>query len=321
MKVKVDIISGFLGAGKTTLIKKLVTEQYGGERVVILENELGKVNIDSKVFRDGDISVEEMTAGCICCSLKEDFMSSILRIKETFQPDRIIIEPTGAALLSEILKCYSYHPRKEEIVLDHIIAVIDVKRFQTSLFISKGFIDNQLRAAKLVVLSKMDGNNQDDAAAVIQYIQEINKHANIAAYDWNQTSAQEIISDAGHPAEKAEEKDHRRSVNIRKGTSEQTARKNRLRGFLPRFDTWEAETDHLVSRGKITDAFHAIVEQPEYGRIVRGKGILEDSTGWYQLDFVFGDLSVVDCKPDVKGKLCIIGTGLNREMLAHLFKI
>lgn len=320
MKAKVDIISGFLGAGKTTLIKKLVMELYAGERVVILENELGKVNIDSKVFRDVDISVEEITAGCICCSLKEDFMASLLRIKETFQPDRIIIEPTGAALLSEILKSYSYHPQKDEIVLDHIIAVVDVRRFQTSLFISKGFIDNQLQAAKLVVLSKMDEDNQDDAAAVIQYIQEINQHANIAAYDWNQTSAQEIISDLGHPAKKAEEQKQRKAI-IRKGISEQTARKSSLHRIFPRFDTWEAETDRLVSRKKISELFHEINKQPEYGRIVRGKGVLEDSAGWFQLDFVFGDLTIVECNPDVNGKICIIGTDLNREMLSHLFGI
>lgn len=319
MSVKIDIVSGFLGAGKTTLIMKLVTELYRDERVVILENELGKVNIDSKVFRDSDFFVEEMTAGCICCSLKDDFMSSILRINEVFRPDRIIIEPTGAALLSEILRSY-HHQCNTEFELDHIIAVIDVKRFETSLFISKGFIDNQIKSAKSVVLSKIDGNGKDEIDSVIQYIQMINQHANIAAYDWNQTSAQEIIHAAEHFVEMGGSKQYLRK-NIKRGIMEQTARKSSLRTFLPDLDTWEAETDKWVSRERICAVFHQLHERHEFGYIARGKGILSDSEGWYQFDFVFGDMAVAACRADTKGKLCIIGTDLNRGKLIELFEL
>ncbi|HWQ80523.1 MAG TPA: GTP-binding protein [Anaerovoracaceae bacterium] len=320
MKVKADIVAGFLGAGKTTLIKKLVTELYGKERVVIIENELGKVNIDSKIFRDSGIFVEEMTAGCICCSLGDDFMTSILKVKEAFQPDRIIVEPTGVALLSEIIGNYNYHQRKDEIELDHIIAVVDVRRFETSLFISKGFIDNQLKAAKSVVLSKIDGNNEDEVASAINYIQDINKNANIAAFDWKKASAQEIIYAVEHSADKGEEKEHGQT-NIRKGITQKIVRKSRPWASRHEFDPWEAETEKLVNREKIRDAFHEINESHEYGSIVRGKGILKDSEGWYQFDFVFGDLAFRDCTADEKGKLCIIGTDLNREKLFDIFGI
>ena len=126
MKIKLDIVSGFLGAGKTTLIKKLVTEGYKDEKIVVLENEFGKVGIDTDILKNTGVEVEEITAGCICCSSSGDFLSSMEDIINKFSPNRIIVEPTGVAKLSEILRACNDFKFKGLFEVNNIISVLSV---------------------------------------------------------------------------------------------------------------------------------------------------------------------------------------------------
>jgi len=156
MKTKIDIVSGFLGSGKTTLIRKLISEKYKDEKVVVLENELGKINIDGQILKNSGFIVKELTAGCICCNLSGNFDDAVIEILETFKPYRIIVEPTGIALLSQVINSCTSNKCFNLIQLNMVITVVDVKRFKLSYSYSKGFLENQIRATQSIILSKTE---------------------------------------------------------------------------------------------------------------------------------------------------------------------
>ena len=183
MKIKLDIVSGFLGAGKTTLIKKLVTEGYKDEKIVVLENEFGKVGIDTDILKNTGVEVEEITAGCICCSSSGDFLSSMEDIITKFSPNRIIVEPTGVAKLSEILRACNDFKFKGLFEVNNIISVLDVKRFDFVSSYSKVFVDDQIAVSKTIVLSKNIGASIKHIEDIYSYIKNININANIINED------------------------------------------------------------------------------------------------------------------------------------------
>ena len=194
MKIKLDIVSGFLGAGKTTLIKKLVTEGYKDEKIVVLENEFGKVGIDTDILKNTGVEVEEITAGCICCSSSGDFLSSMKDIINKFSPDRIIVEPTGVAKLSEILRSCNDFKFKGLFEVNNIISVLDVKRFDFVSSYSKVFVDDQIAVSKTIVLSKNIGASIKHIEDIYSYIKNININVNIINEDIYNISGQELIN-------------------------------------------------------------------------------------------------------------------------------
>ena len=196
MITKVDIISGFLGSGKTTLIRKLISEEYKGEKVVVLENEMGKVNIDGQILKSSGVLVKEITAGCICCSLSGNFTDAINEIFESFHPDRIIIEPTGIAMLSQVISSCSLNAFSNLIELDMVITVVDVKRFKLSYSYSKVFLENQIKATQNIILSKTEGVDDDVIQEVIAKLHEINSEVIIINLPWNKVTAAELIINA-----------------------------------------------------------------------------------------------------------------------------
>lgn len=311
MKIKVDIVSGFLGAGKTTLIKKLVTEGYIGQNIVVLENEFGKVNIDGRVLKKTGIIVEEITAGCICCSLTEDFISSINKVREMFNPDRIIIEPTGVAKLSEILNICGGNKYKEFIEIDNVVTVVDVKRFELSISYSKEFIDNQIRTTKSIVLSKTAGVEAAIIQDIINYIKKINNTANIVNLQWEKVTAKQII-------------------NAMKNRDETVSRQNKLGKIVGgrlyranssyKFDTWEFQTNKSFKRERIESIFLMLKNKSWYGDIIRAKGILQEKEGqWFRFDFVPGDITFEEYSEGDIGSICIIGLNLNKNNISKLF--
>ena len=194
MKIKLDIVSGFLGAGKTTLIKKLVTEGYKDEKIVVLENEFGKVGIDTDILKNTGVEVEEITAGCICCSSSGDFLSSMEDIITKFSPNRIIVEPTGVAKLSEILRACNDFKFKGLFEVNNIISVLDVKRFDFVASYSKVFVDDQIAVSKTIVLSKNIGVDIKHIEDIYSYIKNININANIINEDIYNISGQELVN-------------------------------------------------------------------------------------------------------------------------------
>jgi G3E family GTPase len=312
MRVKVDIISGFLGAGKTTLIKKLILEEYTNEKVVVIENEFGKVNIDGEVLKNSGIIVQEITAGCICCSHEGDLIESIEEVVEKFNPDRIIVEPTGVARLSEVLASCRDSKYSELIEVNCVITVVDVKRFRLSVSYSKEFIDNQIKATKSILFSKTTGVKDEAVQEVIDYIRKINPHANIVNVDWNQVSAREIINAVEKKASLIEDK--KRSLGkIVSGRIHQS-------NLEHQFSTWEFESNSSFSCEKIKNIFHILSNELEYGNIIRGKGILKNAGGKsLKFDFVSGDLTFEEYDFQDTGKVCVIGTNLEKDKIMELF--
>ncbi len=186
--VKVDIFSGFLGAGKTTLIKKLIKEAYNNEKVVLIENEFGEVGIDGGFLKDAGIEITEMNSGCICCSLVGDFGTALEKVVAEFSPERIIIEPSGVGKLSDVVKAVS---KVENLEINGLVAVVDAKKCRMYMKNFGEFFNNQIENAETVILSHTAGLDEDKIP--VELIKEHNCDAVIVTTDWEKLSGVQIL--------------------------------------------------------------------------------------------------------------------------------
>ncbi|MCR4710507.1 MAG: GTP-binding protein [Clostridiales bacterium] len=190
---KVDIFSGFLGAGKTTLIKKLVEEAYKGEQVVLIENEFGEIGIDGGFLKDSGIQINEMNAGCICCSLVGDFSKSLEQVLEQFHPDRILIEPSGVGKLSDIVEAVE-RLDDPDLQLNGFTTVVDAKKAKVYMKNFGEFYNNQVEHASAIILSHTKGMAEDKLKAVVELMRAHNDHATIITTDWDQLDGKQILN-------------------------------------------------------------------------------------------------------------------------------
>ena len=190
---KVDIFSGFLGAGKTTLIKKLIEEAYKGEQVVLIENEFGEIGIDGGFLKDSGIQINEMNAGCICCSLVGDFSASLEQVLEQFHPDRILIEPSGVGKLSDIVEAVE-RLNDPELQLNGFTTVVDAKKAKVYMKNFGEFYNNQVEHASAIILSHTKGMDEDKLKAVVELMRAHNDHATIITTDWDQLEGMKILN-------------------------------------------------------------------------------------------------------------------------------
>ena len=190
---KVDIFSGFLGAGKTTLIKKLVEEAYKGEQVVLIENEFGEIGIDGGFLKDSGIQINEMNAGCICCSLVGDFSKSLEQVLEQFHPDRILIEPSGVGKLSDIVEAVEKLD-DPDLQLNGFTTVVDAKKAKVYMKNFGEFYNNQVEHASAIILSHTKGMAEDKLKAVVELMRAHNDHATIITTDWDQLDGKQILN-------------------------------------------------------------------------------------------------------------------------------
>lgn len=308
MITKIDIVSGFLGAGKTTFIRKLITEEYKDEKVVVLENEFGKVNIDGLVLKDRGVIVKEITAGCICCSLSGNLDDAINEIFQSFQPDRIIIEPTGIAMLSQVIGSCTSNEFSDLIKINMVITVVDVQRFKLSYSYSKEFLENQIKSTQSIILSKTEGIDNQVIQDVITKLHEINSEATVINLPWDKVSAAELISDAQYiPMEKT--MDEKKPVKIIGGKHKR------------KIEACEIETEIQFNKQRIEDIFSELEKITEYGNIIRGKGlVLETGSLGLKFDYVSRELSFERFNLESFGKICIIGIDLNKDKIKDLFK-
>jgi len=190
---KIDIISGFLGAGKTTLIKKLINEGFKGEKLVLIENEFGEIGIDGGFLSDAGIEVTEMNSGCICCSLVGDFSKALVQVLETYHPDRIIIEPSGVGKLSDVIKAVR-DIDNNDIVLNSFTTVADAKKCKMYMKNFGEFFNNQIEFAKSIVLSHTKGLDDEKINQAVKLIREHNKNATLITTDWNEIDGADILA-------------------------------------------------------------------------------------------------------------------------------
>ena len=216
---KVDIFSGFLGAGKTTLIKKLIKEAYTGEKLVVIENEFGTIGIDGGFLREAGIQITEMNSGCICCSLVGDFGRALAKVKDEFDPDRIVIEPSGVGKLSDVIRAVQ-NANVHDMTLNAFTTVIDATKCKMYMKNFAEFYRNQIEFASSIILSRTAGIKKEKLDEAVAIIRELNKNASLITTPWDEVEGKVILE-----------------------TMEQR-------------NTLEAELEHLIEEQKAKEAHH-----------------------------------------------------------------
>ena len=191
---KIDIFSGFLGAGKTTLIKKLIAEAYAGQKLVLIENEFGEIGIDGGFLKEAGIEITEMNSGCICCSLVGDFREALKKVIDQYQPDRILIEPSGVGKLSDVTKAVQGIAAERDVQLNSFVTVADVNKVRLYMKNFGEFYNDQIGHANAIILSRTGAASEDKIARAVAMIREKNPEATIVTTDWNQLKGEQIVA-------------------------------------------------------------------------------------------------------------------------------
>ena len=193
---KIDIFSGFLGAGKTTLIKKLIAEGYKGEKLVLIENEFGDISVDGGFLKDSGVEITEMSSGCICCSLVGDFRESLHKVIDQFHPDRILIEPSGVGKLSDVIKAVQ-NVASDDVVLNGFTTVVDASKAKMYMKNFGEFFNNQIENAACIILSRTDGISEEKLDTALSIIREKNPEAVVITTPWDKLSGASILEAIG----------------------------------------------------------------------------------------------------------------------------
>lgn len=190
---KIDIFSGFLGAGKTTLIKKLIAEAYTGEQLVLIENEFGEIGIDGGFLQEAGISITEMNSGCICCSLVGDFGKALRQVMDTYHPDRILIEPSGVGKLSDVIRAVQ-NLEMHDVVLNGFTTVVDATKAKMYMRNFGEFFNNQVEHASAIILSRTAGMSQEKLDACVALLREKNPTATIVTTPWDELDGKQLLA-------------------------------------------------------------------------------------------------------------------------------
>ena len=191
---KIDIFSGFLGAGKTTLIKKLIREAFQGEKIVLIENEFGEIGIDGGFLQEAGIQINELNSGCICCSLVGDFREALRKVVEQYAPDRILIEPSGVGKLSDVTRAVQGVAEELPVQLNSFVTVADVKKVKMYMKNFGEFYNDQISHASCIILSRTGSADEEKVAAAVAMLKEKNPTATIVTTDWEQLNGKQILS-------------------------------------------------------------------------------------------------------------------------------
>jgi G3E family GTPase len=312
MAADIYIISGFLGAGKTTLIRKLLNENFQKSNVALIENDFGEISVDAALMKDSNIEVRELNSGCICCSISGDFVNSVSDLLEKFHPDKIIIEPSGVGKLSDIYKMCLNRRIQELAKVKTKITVVDVNCCRKYLDNFGEFFQDQIENADVVILSRTNEYPHKTEAA-LKLIKDLNTKAPILSKPWDEISIDEIISS-----------DHVRleykTLNRAKGRFHNHGLGHRHKqGHSAHevFDTITIRANRTFTRDELTERIKKI--ERLYGeKILRMKGILRGTDGYMNLQYVPGDMSITACSTS-GDMLCIIGSRLNRQELVSVF--
>ncbi len=393
---KIDIVSGFLGAGKTTLIKKLLKEALADTKVVLIENEFGEIGIDGGFLKEAGIEIKEMNSGCICCSLVGDFGTSLREVLDTYTPERILIEPSGVGKLSDVMKAVQDAMADRDVELNSAVAVVDACKCKMYIKNFGEFFVNQIEHAGTIVLSRTDKISEEKLAACVAMIREHNEKATIITTPWDALEGKDILEtiegakdleaelmrevmehhdehhhdhgpdctcgchdhdehehhhdhddhdehehhhdhdhdehehhhDHDHDEhEHHHDHDHDEHEHHHDHDHEHHHHDHDEHGHHHHhhadeiFTSWGLETPAAYEKAEIEHILAELDKEEVYGIVLRAKGMVSATDGgWIYFDYVPGESNVRDGKPDVTGKFCVIGSKLNEDKLAELFK-
>lgn len=328
---KIDIISGFLGAGKTTLIKKLLQDAFKGQQIVLIENEFGEIGIDGGFLKDAGIEIREMNSGCICCSLVGDFGTALKEVVEKYHPDRIVIEPSGVGKLSDVIHAVE-RLHDQDVVLNSAVTVVDVLKCKMYLKNFGEFFKNQVEAAGTIILSRTDLSKATDEKieTAIAMIRELNPDATIITTPVEQLEGKKILDtiegkkiDLSHVEEEHDHDhhDHEHDENCTCGCHDHDHEHHHHHHHADEvFTSWGKETVRKFSRAEIEEILKTLSEDASYGVILRAKGMLEDENGvWTYFDMVPEEYELRDGNPEYTGRICVIGSKMDEEKLEKLW--
>ncbi|MBQ8662909.1 MAG: GTP-binding protein [Eubacterium sp.] len=348
---KIDIISGFLGAGKTTFIKKMLEEVFKDEKVVLVENEYGEVGIDGGFLKDAGIEIREINSGCICCTLVGDFSRSLNEVLETYHPDRIIIEPSGVGKLSDVLASIKRMEETHDVQVNALVAVANVLKTSKQMRAFGEFFRNQIENAATIVLSRTQSATPEQLEKCVKDIKEANPNAVIITTPWDQITGEQILhamehqddlkaallEEAKHHHDHEHDHHHDHDEDCDCGCHDHEHHHHdhdedcdcgchdhhehhHDHHADEIFTSWGRETPRKFTKEGIESILKALCDTQDYGEILRAKGMVpaEDGT-WIYFDMVPGEYEIRQGQPDYTGRLCVIGTNVDEAGLETLF--
>lgn len=358
---KIDIISGFLGAGKTTLIKRLLSEALCGEQVVLIENEFGEIGIDSSFLKDAGVQITEMNSGCICCTLVGDFGKALKEVIETYHPDRIIIEPSGVGKLSDVITAVQNIAEHEPVSLNSFVTVADAQKAKMYIKNFGEFFLNQVEHAGAILLSRTQFVKDDRLEQVVSMLREHNANARIVTTPWDDLSGEqllsvmedshslsaEVLSEIMHHAHHHDHDHHHHEhdEHCTCGCHDHEHEHHHEHAHEHDhehahdhdcgchdhehhhhhadevFQSWGQETPLKYTEEQLTSILGALGDI-SLGTVLRAKGIVPTPDGsWIHFDFVSGQPEIRHGAADYTGRLCVIGADLDTDRIAALFGV
>lgn len=359
---KIDIFSGFLGAGKTTLIKKLIKEAYAGEKLVLIENEFGDIGIDGGFLADAGIKINELNSGCICCSLVGDFAKALKKVCEEYNPDRILIEPSGVGKLSDVIRAV-YSADLKDCTINTYTAIVDAAKCKMYMKNFGEFFNDQIETANCIIFTHADVAGEAKLKNAVELVRAHNGKATLVTTPWQQLSGKEILAAMEHSDtleaqmeqlradalerrhghdhdddDDEEEHEHHHGHcchHDHDGDDDEDEHEHHHEhgegcgcGHHHHhhadevFESWGVETAKTYSVEELGAILSQLTNAVEYGTVLRAKGIVAGKDGkWLHFDYNPGEPDVHEGAPSYTGRLCVIGSKLDKEELAELFGV
>ena len=338
---KIDIFSGFLGSGKTTLIKKLVAESFQGQKIVLIENEFGEINIDSGFLKDSGIQITEMSSGCICCTLVGDFGDSLRQVLSQYSPDRVLIEPSGVGKLSDVIRAVQQVSEDMDCELSSFVTVADAKKCRMYSKNFGEFYIDQISHAKTIILSRTQDISAEKLEADVALLRGYNPEARIITTPWDDLTgdtileamegdeslekklleelAKEPVHEHHHDHDHDEHDHHHHHDHDGHDHHHDHDHCHHDHDADEVFSTWGVETPRKYTRAELDEAFEEL-DLGMCGAILRAKGIVQaDDDSWLHFDYVPGEFEVREGPAGYTGQICVIGADLKEEEISRLF--
>ena len=344
---KIDIFSGFLGAGKTTLIRKLISEGYKNEKLVLIENEFGEIAVDGGFLKDAGVEITEMNSGCICCTLVGDFTEALKKVMGEYKPDRILIEPSGVGKLSDVAKAVAGVEGAE---IGAKVTVVDAGKCRMYIRNFGEFFNDQVQHADVIVLSRTDTASDGKVVTASALLSQLNPNATVITTPWSELSGEQIVqvmeridslSSTMQEMEHFHEHHHHHEHGEHCGCGHEHDHEHEHEHEHHHehgehcgcghdhdhhadevFTSWGVETPKKFTEEQLREILAKLEDTNRLGTILRAKGFVDASDGeWIYFDYVPGEVDIRRGGAAVTGRLCVIGSKINEQAIKELFNI